>query len=61
MGSEMCIRDSRETVRSLSAVGVWRLERSCPEYERTGVNDPLVDLLLRQQQCRVAMIGQDNR
>ena len=34
---------------------------SLEAVERTGMDDPLVDLLSRQRHSRVAMIGMDNR
>ncbi len=36
-------------------------EGSCPQYERTGVDGPLVDLLACQCHGRVAKPGRDKR
>ena len=53
--------ERRETVRSLSAVGVGELREAAPSTRGTGVDEPLVFRLCRQTHCRVATFGQDNR
>src|SRR5699024_10764574 len=49
--------ERRETVRSLSVVGVWKFERSCHKYERTGMDSPLVYQLFREAHSCVATCG----
>ncbi len=51
--------ERRETVRSLSVVGVGKFERSCPWYERTGMDASLVYQLFCQGHSWVAMCGRD--
>src|SRR5699024_12028753 len=51
--------ERRETVRSLSVVGVWKFERSCPSYESTGIDTPLVYQLFRQEHSWGASCGTD--
>ena len=41
--------------------GRRRSGESCPQYERTGVDGPMVDRLSRQWHSRVAKSGRDNR
>ena len=53
--------ERRETVRSLSVVGVGNLKKSCSLYERTRVDIPLVYQLGRQAYSWVAMYGKDKR
>ena len=52
--------ERRETVRSLSAVGVGGVRGSVPNA-RTGWTYSADRLLWRQPQCSVAMYGRDNR
>src|SRR5699024_6343093 len=51
--------ERRETVRSLSVVGVWEFERSCPKYERTGMRTPLGHQSFCQEHSWVATCGTD--
>ena len=53
--------ERRETVRSLSAVGVGILKGSVPSTRGPGMDGSLVDLLWRQPHSRVAISGRDNR
>jgi hypothetical protein len=41
--------------------GRRRLEGSCPQYERTGTDGPLVCQLSRQRHCWLATFGKDKR
>jgi len=41
--------------------GRRRLEGSCPQYERTGTDGPLVCQLSRQRHCWLATSGKDKR
>ena len=53
------VLERRETVRSLSAVGVGELIGAAPSTRGTGVDAPLVFRLCRQTHCRVAKCGRD--
>ena len=53
--------ERRETVRSLSGAGVGYLKGAVLEYERTGLDGPLVYLLSYQWHSRVAKSGRDKR
>ena len=55
LGSERC-----ETVRFLSTVVLWKIERCYPVYERIRVDMPMVFELWCQPQCSVATHGMNN-
>src|SRR5262249_1480348 len=53
--------ERRETVRSLSVVGIRKLAGTLSYDERTGVNEALVYRLSCQRHGRVATFGRDKR
>ena len=53
--------ERRETVRSLSGVGVGYLRGAVLSTRGPGMDWPLVDLLFRQEHSRVAKPGRDKR
>ena len=53
--------ERRETVRSLSSVRAGKFEKGRPQYERTGMDEPLVCQLYRQVHGWLATFGRDNR
>jgi hypothetical protein len=53
--------ERRETVRSLSVVGVWKIEGSHLQYERTEMAGPLVSQLGGHPQRWVATSRKEKR